>query len=96
MNATLGSTATFSCSATTGFVGWIVNGSFLSHQTTPDIRAIGVGNISSLHVPAVEKYNNVTVTCIVFTRRHDLSDDLLSGPVVLRIQGMHSEQVFQA
>ena len=96
VNATLGSTATFNCNATAGAVSWIVNGSLLSHQTTPDIRASGVGTISSLHVPAIEKYNNMNVTCIVFTRRHDLSDDLLSGPVVLRIQGMHSEQVFQA
>ena len=92
-NATLGSVATFNCSATTGSVGWIVNGSLLSHQITPDIRASGGGTTSSLHVPAIEKYNNMNVTCIVFTRRHD---HLLSGPVVLRIQGMHSEQVFYA
>ena len=92
VNATLGSTATFNCNATTGSVGWIVNGSFLSHQITPDIRAIGIGTTSSLHVPAIEKYNNMNVTCIVFT----LSNNLRSGPVVLRIQGMHSEQVFQA
>ena len=86
VNATLGSTATFNCNATAGFVGWIVNGSHPSHRTTPDIRAIIVGSTSSLHVPAIEKYNNMNVTCIIFTRRHD---QLLSGPVFLRIQGMH-------
>ena len=94
VNVTLGSTATFNCSSTEGRVGWIVNGSLLSHQITPDIRDSGAGTTSSLHVPAIEKYNNMTVTCIVFTIRHDLSDDLRSDPVVLRIQGMHSEQVF--
>ena len=96
VNATLGSTATFNCNATAGLVAWIVNGSLLSHQITPDITTSGGGTTSSLHVPAIEKYNNMNVTCIVFTIRHDLSDDLLSGPVVLRIQGMHSEQIFHA
>ena len=89
VNATLGSTVSFNCSATTGSVAWIVNGSLLSHQITPDITTSGGGTTSSLHVPAQEKYNNMNVTCIVFTRRHDLSDDLRSGPAVLRIQGMH-------
>ena len=97
-NATLGSTATFNCSSTAGSVGWIVNGSLLSHQIIPDITENGGGTTSSLHIPAIEKYNNMNVTCIVFTRRHDLSDDLRSGPVVLRIQGMHvchaCEQLF--
>ena len=88
-NATLGSTATFNCSVSSGSVGWIINGSLLSHQITPDITTSGGGTTSSLHVPAIEKYNNMTVTCIIFTIRHDLSEELLSGPVVLRIQGMH-------
>ena len=85
-NATLGSTATFNCGASSGSVGWIINGSFLSHQITPDITTSGGGTTSSLHVPAIEKYNNMNMTCIVFTIHNVL---LRSGPVVLRIQGMH-------
>ena len=68
INATLGSTATFNCSANAGIIVWIVNRS--TELNTPDIRTSGVGNTLSLHVPATKEYNNTVVVCAV---------DLLGG-----------------
>ena len=88
VNATLGSTATFSCSATTGLqCGWFVNGSLLSQLNTPDIATNSIGNTYFLHVPATEKYNNTVVRCVIAILD---GDDLYSDPVVLRVQGMFS------
>ena len=87
VNATLGSTATFNCSATTGQPGWLVNGSLLSRLNRPDITTSSVGRIFSLHVPATEKYNNIVVRCVIAILA---GDDLYSDPVVLRVQGMFS------
>ena len=75
---------TFNCSATTGIVVWIVNGSLLSELYTSDITASQVGQRSFLHIPATEKYNNTNVTCAVASL---LEDDLYSDPVVLKVQG---------
>ena len=84
VNATLGSTVTFNCSATTGTVAWIVNGSLLSELNTPDITAIQVGSTFFLVIPATEEYNNTNVTCAVAIFG---GDDLYSDPVVLKVQG---------
>ena len=82
MHATLGSTATFNCSVTTGTVAWIVNnGSLLS---SPDIFTSIVGHVSYLYIPAVEQYNNTNVTSANVIFRGDI---LYSDPVVLRVQG---------
>ena len=85
VNATLGSTANFSCSITTGVVAWILNGSLLSVLNAADITAEQVENIFVLHVPATEEYNNTNVTCGLAILG---GDDLHSDPVVLRVQGM--------
>ena len=89
VNATLGSTATFNCSATTGAVGWMVNGSLLTQLNTDntDIRTSSAGPTFCLHIPATEKYNNTNVTCAVAILGEN-GDDLYSDPVVLRVQGM--------
>ena len=84
VNATLGSTAIFNCSPTTGVVGWIVNGSLLSELNTPDITAIHVGSTFFLDIPATEQYNNTNVTCAVAILG---GDNLYSDPVVLKVQG---------
>ena len=85
VNATLGSTSTFSCSATSGVIGWIVsNGSLLTELSTPSISINQVGRTSILHIPATEKYNNTNVTCGVAILG---GDDLYSDPVVQRVQG---------
>ena len=84
VNATLGSTATFNWSATTGVVAWIVNGSLLSELSIRDISIGIVGWTFFLHVPAIEEYNNTNVTCAVVILG---GDDLYSDPVVLRVQG---------
>ena len=83
VNATLGSTVTFSCSVTTGTVAWIVNES-LPELNAPDITAIQIGSTFFLQIPATEKYNNTNVTCAVAVLG---GDDLYGDPVVLRVQG---------
>ena len=85
VNATLGSTATFNCSATTGAVLWIVNESLLSELTTSDITASQVGQKFLLHVRATEEHNNTVVRCALVILG---GDDLDSDPVVLKVQGM--------
>ena len=85
VNATLGSTATFNCSITTGVVAWMVNRSLLSELNTPNITASQVGRISFLHVPASEEYNSTNVICVLAIIG---GDDQFSDPVVLRVQGM--------
>ena len=85
VNAILGTTATFNCSATTGQCAWLVNGSLLSELNTPDITTSSIGNTFFLHVPATEEYNNTNVTCVAPILG---GDDLYSGPVVLRVQGV--------
>ena len=88
VNATLGSTATFNCSATAGVITWLINGLLLSQLNRPDITTSGVGSVFSLQVPATEEYNNTIVTCVVFTLNHRELEDLFSDPAVLRVQGM--------
>ena len=90
VDATLGSTATFNCSSTSGVIGWIVNGSLLSDLNTRDISTNSIGRIFSLHVPATEKYNNTVVECAVAVLG---GDDLYSDPVVLRLQGMKTVMI---
>ena len=85
VNAILGFTATFNCSATTGVVAWILNGSLLSDFNAPDITASQAGKMFSLHVPATEEYNNTVVQCALAILG---GDDLFSDQVVLRVQGM--------
>ena len=84
VNATLGSTATFHCSATTGAAVWIVNGSLLSELTAPDITASQVGWTFFLHIPATEQNNNTVLRCALAILG---GDDLYSDPVVLSVQG---------
>ena len=91
INATLGSTATFNCSATTGAVGWLVNGSLLTELNTPDITIRTIGRTFFLHVPAREEYNNTFVRCVVVIRG---GNTLYSDPVTLKVQGMFRYQVF--
>ena len=88
VNATLGSTATFNCSATAGAVDWMVNGSLLTQLNT-DITTSSVGPTFCLHIPATEKYNNTNVICRLAILGEN-GDDLYSDPVVLRVQGMFS------
>ena len=83
VNVTLGSTATFNCSANAGVIVWIVNGS--TELNTPDIRTTGIGNTLSIHIPATKKYNTTVVVCAVAILG---GDDLYSDPVVLTVQGM--------
>ena len=85
VNATLGSTATFNCSSSSGIVVWTVNGSTLLELGRADITTSGAGG-TSLHIPATVEYNNTTVMCSVV----NLSDgQILRGdPVVLKVQGM--------
>ena len=85
VNATLGSTATFNCSATTGVIVWLVNGSELRQILASDIRASQVGRTFFLHIPATEEYNNTVVQCALVILG---GDDLYSDPVVLKVQGM--------
>ena len=84
VNTTLGSTSTFSCSATSGVIGWIVNESLLTELSTSDISINQVGRTSILHIPAIEEYNNTNVTCAVAVLG---GDDLYSDPVVMKVQG---------
>ena len=85
VNATLGSTANFSCTITTGVVAWKLNGSLLTVLNRSDIRAEQVENIFVLHIPATEEYNNTVVVCALAVLG---GDNLYSDPVVLRVQGM--------
>ena len=85
VNATLGSNVTFNCSATTGAVAWIVNGSLLSELIISDITASQVGQKFFLHVRATEEHNNTVVRCTLVIPGED---DLYSDPVVLKVQGM--------
>lgn len=85
INTTLGSTATFTCSATRGAIGWIVDGTLLSELNTTDITAKITGSTSTLHIPATEQYNNTNVTCYIAIRGIGFLD---SDPVLLRVQGM--------
>ena len=87
VNATLGSTATFNCSATAGALTWLVNGSLLLQLNIPDITTSNIGRLSFLHVPATEEYNNTNMTCVVFTLNHRETEDLFSDPAILRVQG---------
>ena len=86
INAFLGTTATFNCSATTGAIVWLINGTPLNQLNSRDARVINNGR--TLQVEAEEKYNEVNVTCAVLTLDHSESEDLFSNPAVLRIQGM--------
>ena len=86
INATLGSTATFSCSATTGVIVWRVNGSLLTELVTPDIITTSSGSAFSLHVPATEEYNNTVVVCELIIRVPFSS--IPSNPALLKVQGM--------
>ena len=85
VNAKLGSNATFRCSATTGVVAWIVNGSLLTELNQPGISASQVRSMFFLTVPATEKYNNTVVVCALLLL---VGNDLYSDPVVLKIQGI--------
>lgn len=85
VNATLGSTANFSCSITTGTVAWILNGSILSEINAPDITAEQVENKGVLYIPATEEYNNTVVECALAILG---GDDLYSDQVVLKVQGI--------
>jgi len=84
VNATLGSTATFSCSASTGGIIWLVNGSTVSELNITDITTNTTGDTSSLHIPATEQYNNTNVICSVAIHAVGFLD---SDPVVLQVQG---------
>jgi len=86
VNVTLGSTATFSCSATTGAVVWIVNGTPFTQLNTSDIRTRNNGR--TLHVKAEEEYDNLNLTCAVLYIYDSGSENLLSDPAVLRVQGI--------
>ena len=85
VNATLGSTATFTCSASRGFITWIVNGSTLLELDAPDILISYYGSSFILHIPATEEYNNTNVICSVAIRGVGFLD---SDLVVLQVQGM--------
>ena len=85
VNATLESTATFTCSASRGLVGWIVNGSLFTELDTTDVTANSASKTSTLHIPATEEYNNTEVTCAIAILG---GEDLYSDPVVLKVQGM--------
>ena len=86
VNATLGTTATFNCSSTTGSIVWLVTGS--SSVNRSDITSSSIGSLSSLHVLATEDYNNTNMTCIVFFFVGIKPEHLISDPAVLRVQGM--------
>ena len=85
VNATLGSTATFTCSATTGLLGWIVNGSPITELNETDITTSSDRSIFALHIPATEEHNNTNVLCSVYIHGMGLQN---SAPVVFRVQGV--------
>ena len=88
-NATLNSTATFSCStnALTGTFAWIVNGLLLPQLNTPDVTALTVGGTSFLRILAKEEYDNSTVVCEL-TVRDPVRSTEFSDPAFLRVQGI--------
>jgi len=83
VNATLGSTANFTCSSTRGFIGWIINGSTFEELDRADITVGPIGTY--LYIPTTEEYNNTNIICSVAIRGVGVLD---SDPVVLRVQGM--------
>ena len=89
VNATLGSTAIFNCSATMGTIGWTLNDSLvtelLAQMNTTDITTRSIGRVFSLYVPARKKYNNTVVRCVLVIPGTDWN---YSDPAVLRVQGM--------
>ena len=89
VNATLGTTTTFTCSATSGTIGWTVNDSLvtelLAQTNATDITTRSIGGVFSLHVPAREKYNNTVIRCVLVIPGTDWN---YSDPAVLRVQGM--------
>ena len=95
INATLGSTATFSCritAGTTGVVDWLVNGTRLVKLSPLDFTTSKVGHTFFLHMPATKEYNNTNVTCAHTILRgrdvHSLHrENEYSDPVVLKVQG---------
>ena len=89
INATLGSTATFSCSVTTGAIVWVFNESQLSELLVSDIKASQVGDTFFLHVPAKVEYNNSVVTCILVILG---GDDLYCDEVLLMVQGTYVKE----
>ena len=89
VNATLGSNATFNCSAnaTTVTYDWLVNGSRLTElNNQSDISTSYDGGTHSIYLPATEEYNNSVVVCEVVIR--DPLSVETSDPAVLRVQGM--------
>ena len=86
MNAILGSTAVFSCSATGGTIDWMINQMLLSELGSSDVLATSRGSMFFLQVPATEEYNNTVVVCEVVIR--DPLSVETSDPAVLRVQGM--------
>ena len=92
VNVTFRSSATFSCSVTTGIVTWQVNGSLLSQLNAQDISENQVRNTLFLHVPATEEYNNTVVVC---SAAIIVGDDVYSDPAVLRVQGMSRTYVYK-
>ena len=85
VNATLGSTATFNCSAT-GILYWTVNGSLLTELNQSDITTSYDGRTHFMNLSATEEYNNTAVACEVILS--DPSSINRSDPAVLRVQGM--------
>jgi len=85
VNATLESTATFTCSASAGGIIWMVNESTLLELNTTNITTSSADKIFALHIPATEEYNNTNVSCSVAIRGVGFLD---SDLVVLRVQGM--------
>ena len=83
VNATLGSTATFTCSASRGSINWIINGSTLWELNRADITISPTG--TSLYILATEEYNNTNLMCVVAIRGEGFLDSDLA---VLRVQGM--------
>ena len=86
VNATLGSTATFTCSATIGTIDWRVNGSLLTELNRTNIKTSYVEGTHFMNLPATKEYNNTAVVCEVILRG-PLSITI-SDPAVLRVQGM--------
>ena len=88
VNATLGSTATFNCSANATRVSfvWLVNGSPLT-EVNNGITARQDGITSFLAILATEEYNNTIVRCKVVIRDSNSSIET-TDPAVLRVQGM--------
>ena len=88
VNATLGSTATFNCSANATRVTyvWIVNG-FLLSEVSGGVTTYQDEKTSFLRILARDEYNNTSVVCEL-TIRDSVRSTELSDPAVLRVQGM--------